>query len=108
MIDRNEIENLIDELLDEDVTLSTCGDLANLYILLDHLPTEVVEPNDDIYSLLVDYMCQRDLVHLNRLLTKLCDTLSEVYHTIDTEEERCEFKEFVERVNSISTPTVLS
>ena len=107
MIDRSEVENVINELLDDDVTLSSCGDLANLYILLDHLPNEVVKPNDDIYSLLVDYMCRRDLIHLNRLLTKMSDTLSEVYHTIDTDEERSEFREFVDRINSILTPTVL-
>lgn len=106
MLDREVIEKEIEELEDE-VTLSDCGELASLYILLDHTPSERIEPNDDLHSLLCDYMCSRDLVHLNSFLTKLYGILSEVYHTCDTTEERREFEEFVERVNSILTPTFI-
>ena len=107
MLDREEIESLIDELQNEDLVVSTCGDLANLYIILDHLPFENTKPSEDLQALLCDYMVTRDFVHLNIFLKKASEILSEVYHTIDTNEERQEFQEFVDRVNSIITPTII-
>ena len=95
------------EELEDEVTLSDCGELASLYILLDHIPCERVVPNDDIQALLCDYMATRDLLHLNLFLTKLSGILSEVFHTCDTTEERREFEEFIDRVNSILTPTII-
>jgi hypothetical protein len=49
----------------------------------------------------------KDLLHLNLFLTKLSGILSEVFHTCDTTEERREFEEFIDRVNSILTPTII-
>jgi len=46
-------------------------------------------------------------LHLNLFLTKLSGILSEVFHTCDTTEERREFEEFIDRVNSILTPTII-
>lgn len=106
MLDREVIEKEIEE-LENEVTLSDCGELASLYILLDHIPCERVVPNDDIQALLCDYMATRDLLHLNLFLTKLSGILSEVFHTCDTTEERREFEEFIDRVNSILTPTII-
>lgn len=106
MLNRVDIEETIDEILDTDITLANCGDLASLYILLDHLPNERPQ-TDDIQTMLVEYMCKRDVVSLNVLLTKFSEVLSELYHTCDTQEEVSEFREFVERTNSILTPTVL-
>ena len=106
MLDREVIEKEIEE-LENEVTLSDCGELASLYILRDHIPCERIEPNDDIQILLCDYMATKDFVHLNLFLTKLGCVLSEVYHTCDTTEERREFEEFIERLNSILTPTII-
>ena len=107
MIDRADIENLIDEIQNDDITLATCGDLANLYILLDHIPIERAEPTEDIQALLCDYMVTKNFIQLNRFLTKTSEVLSEVYHTCDTGEEKQEFKDFVERINSILAPTII-
>lgn len=107
MLNHKDIENEIEEILKDEVTLLNCGDLANLYILLDHIPSDKIEPNDDLHSLLCEYMCSRDLVHLNLFLTKVYETLSEVFHTCDTTEERREFEEFINRATSILTPTII-
>ena len=68
--------------------------------------TNIDENLGELQSLLVKYMLDRDVISLNILLNKISEVISELYHTCNTDEERLEFKEFIESVNSILSPTV--
>lgn len=108
MIDLQEIENTIAELENGKITLNTCNDLANLYIIKDHLKDRDLIPESnmdedlmDIQSLLVRYMMDRDIITLNIMLSALLKMLSELYHTCETPNEKTEFMDFAENVNKI-------
>lgn len=114
MIDLREIEDTIEEIENNELTLRTCNDLANLYIIREHLLKSDLIPNstvdddvEDIQSLLVRYMMERDIITLNILLNTISKMISELYHTCDNDKERNEFAEFIQNLNSILTPTIL-
>jgi len=108
MINLKEIEDTIEELENGKITLNTCNDLANLYIIKEHLEQEDLLPdttmdNDltDIQSMLVRYMMDRDIVVLNIMLNTISKMLSELYHTCETANERLEFRDFIDNINCI-------
>lgn len=108
MIDLEEIDATIEELENGRITLQTCNDLANLYIIKDHLLSEDLLPNStvdetmgDVQELLVKYMIERDIITLNILLSNLTKIISELYHTTTNPTEIVEFKEFIQNLNCI-------
>lgn len=108
MIDIEAIEETIEELENGETTMSVCHELASLYTIREHFKgARDTNQESDLATLLCDYMCMRDLYRLNALLGTMSDVISELYHTCDTSEELQEFHEFIERVSSITTPTVI-
>ena len=113
MVDTQQIDEMIQDFEDGGLNLDNCNELASLYIIRAEFEkqglmeeTTIDESIDNLQSLLVKYMIDRDVISLNILLTQIGEILSELYHTCDKEEERIEFKEFISRVQSILTPTV--
>ena len=108
MINLQEIQDTIEELENGKITLNTCNDLANLYIIEERLKQRDLIPDSkmdedltDIQSLLVRYMMDRDIVTLNIMLSTLCKMISELYHTCDSQNEKIEFEDFIKNINNI-------
>lgn len=113
MVDTQQIDEIIQEFETGGLNLDNCNQLASLYIIREQLykqglmeETSIDENLENLQSLIVKYMIDRDVISLNILLTKIGEVISELYHTCDTEEERTEFKEFIKSVESILTPTI--
>ena len=108
MISINEINDTIEELENGEITLKTCNDLANLYIIQKHMQEQDLLPNsnideriDELQTLAVRYVMERDVLLLNYFLNNLVKIVSELYHTSDTSSERNEFQSFIEQLNTI-------
>lgn len=106
MIDIDEIEETIQELEGGELTLSSCADLAHLYIIRDHIDalpqSDINENMQDLQDMIIEYMINRDIVQLNILLTKLSQIISELYHTAESDDERVEFRDFIYNISQIN------
>lgn len=108
MISIEEINDTIEELENGEITLKTCNDLANLYIIQKHMQEQDLLPDsnidekiDELQTYAIRYVMERDILQLNYFLTNISQIISELYHTSDTEQERKEFKSFIDNINSI-------
>ena len=94
MINLEEVQETIEELENGEITLKTCNDLANLYIIQKHMQEQDLLPNsnvderiDELQTLAVRYVIERDVLILNYFLANLTKIISELYHTTETKEE---------------------
>lgn len=109
MVNIEVIEDTIEELENGELSLEDCRYLASLYVIKKEL---IAHPdtnrfNEEWQTMISNYIMSRDLLDLNKLLSSISDTLSELFHTSHSIEERREFEEFVGRINSILTPTTI-
>lgn len=108
MINRNEIIDTIEDLESGEITLKTCNDLANLYIILEHIDKQDILPDsnvdetvEEIQTFALRYVLHRDLIDLNFLLNQIIKMISELYHTCESEKEKKEFAEFINHLSSV-------
>lgn len=108
MISLDEVNAIIEELEAGEITLKTCNDLANLYVIKDHmldqdlLPgSKVDERIDELQTFAIRYVMEKDLLSLNYFLTNLEKIVSELFHNAETQKERSEFYNFIKNINVI-------
>lgn len=107
MVNIEVIEDTIEELENGELSLEDCRYLASLYVIKKEL---IAHPdtnsfNEEWQTMISNYIMSRDLLDLNKLLSSISDTLSELFHTSHSKEERREFEEFMIRINSMLSPT---